>query len=919
MTILESHQFQDSRYQYLCIHQFFETQVARTPCSTALIFEGQELTYEALDRQANQLAHYLRSIGVGAETLVGICMNRSPAMVVGVLGVLKAGGAYVPLDPAYPRDRLSFMLGDSQVAVLLTEQALVTKLPAHHAQCVYLDTHWDAISAECENNPVSEVTPNNLAYVIYTSGSTGKPKGVAIEHRSTAALLRWAGSVFDAEALAGVLASTSLCFDLSVFELFVPLSWGGTVILAEHALQLPSLPARERVTLINTVPSVMTELVRMRGVPATVRVVNLAGEPLSQRLAAQIYSQDTIRQIFNLYGPTEDTTYSTFARVPKGLQESPSIGIPIADTHVYVLDDQMRQVPIGAVGELYLGGAGLARGYLNHPALTAQKFVPNPFSDQPDARLYKTGDLVRYRSDGELDFLGRIDDQVKIRGFRIELGEIEATLARHPTVRDAVVLAREDYIDDRRLVAYVVPEQEYVLPIAEALLHRLPNELLVVPQNKSEADHLFEHIFSEERYLRHGVTLRDNACVFDVGANIGLFALYAHTKCRNPIVYAFEPLPPIFETLRANMLLYGLDVKLMKYGLSDEAKTVNFTYYPRWSALSGAYANQEEEARLSRAYLQNNELFANYADELIEGRFKGETYACELKTLSNIIAEYQIDHIDLVKINVEKSELDVLRGIDVMDWPKIKQLVIEVHARDGRLDACIALLKSHGYDVVVEQDPAFQNTELYTVYAITPSWRVNETSQTQNDTMPQRLTVRKQPISISELRRFLKAQLPEYMIPAAFVLLEQLPLTPNGKHNRNALPAPNLMHRNIVQETVYEPPQDEMERQIATIWEEVLHVPQIGVQDNFFDLGGNSLLATQVHGRLQDVLGLTCPITHMFKYPTIRTIAASFIQKEAGTFSAQPGRDRAATRRAALQRNIQQRHHGRLGHQGENE
>ncbi|MEG4342269.1 amino acid adenylation domain-containing protein [Microcoleus sp. A003_D6] len=438
------------------IHQLFESQVERTPDAVAVVFEEQQLTYRYLNVKANQLAHYLRSLEVKPEVLVGICVERSFDMIVGILGILKAGGAYVPLDPTYPHERLAFMLEDSSVPVLLTQARLVKSLPKHQARIVCLDTDWEIIERQSEANLISEVKLDNLAYVIYTSGSTGKPKGVAIEHRNAVALLDWAKQVFNPDDLAGVLASTSICFDLSVFELFVPLSWGGKVILAENALHLPALSAALDVTLINTVPSAIAELLRMDGIPSSVRTVNLAGEPLPNKLVQQVYEHNTVQKVFNLYGPSEDTTYSTYTLVKKGGNEPPPIGRPIANTQVYILDAQKQLVPIGVPGELYIGGAGLARGYLNRPELTADCFIPNPFSNESGSRLYKTGDLARYLPDGNIEFLGRIDHQVKIRGFRIELGEIEASLRQHPDVREAVAIAREDVPGDKRLVAYIV-------------------------------------------------------------------------------------------------------------------------------------------------------------------------------------------------------------------------------------------------------------------------------------------------------------------------------------------------------------------------------------------------------------------------------------------------------------------------------
>ncbi|MEG4918277.1 amino acid adenylation domain-containing protein [Microcoleus sp. B7-D4] len=476
-----------------CIHQLFEAQVERTPNAVAVVFENEQLTYQELNCRANQLAHHLQKMGVEPEVTVGICLERSLEMLVALLAILKAGGAYIPLDPTYPQERLAFMLEDSLLSLLLTTSKIIQnslyasgkvstniidsneQSPSNPEQLtvISLDKTWEIINRENPENPKSNVNPTNLAYILYTSGSTGFPKGVAIEHRSTVNFINWAQTVFNPKQLAGVLASTSICFDLSVFELFVPLSCGGKVILAQNALHLPTLKAAKDVTLINTVPSAIAELLRANAIPQNVQTVNLAGEPLSQQLVNQLYQQTTLQQVFNLYGPSEATTYSTFTLcIPRrGENEkvypSPSIGRPIANTQIYILNSHLQPVPIGVPGELYIGGDGLARSYFNRQNLTEEKFIPNSFLNSQfkiqnlkGDRLYKTGDLARYLPDGNIEFLGRIDNQVKIRGFRIELGEVESTLSQYPTVQQCVVTARVGLENDKRLVAYIVSNQQ---------------------------------------------------------------------------------------------------------------------------------------------------------------------------------------------------------------------------------------------------------------------------------------------------------------------------------------------------------------------------------------------------------------------------------------------------------------------------
>jgi amino acid adenylation domain-containing protein len=458
--------------------QLFEEQVGRSPEATALVVGQQRWSYAQLNERVNRLAHHLRSRGVGPESLAGICAERSVEMVIAILAVLKAGGAYLPMDPLYPSERLSFMLEDARVAVVLTQQKIQREWPGA-TQVIHLD-QLD-LSAPSAENPVLLAKPENLAYVIYTSGSTGQPKGVAIEHHSLNAFAHWAKDLYGAEELDGVLAGTSICFDLSIFELLVPLCWGGKVILANNVLQLPELPAASEVRLINTVPSAAAELVRLKAIPAGVQVINLAGEPLRQSLVDQLYALGTLKKVYDLYGPTEDTVYSTCALRPPGGQAT--IGRPLPNKQVYILDEQMEPVPVGVVGQLYIGGEGLARGYLQRPELTTERFIQNPWG----ARVYRTGDLARYQWDGNIEFMGRADHQVKIRGFRIELGEVEAQLRQHSGVRDAVVVAREDG-GEKRLVGYVVGAAavndlkehlkkrlpDYMVPSAIVLLDKLP-------------------------------------------------------------------------------------------------------------------------------------------------------------------------------------------------------------------------------------------------------------------------------------------------------------------------------------------------------------------------------------------------------------------------------------------------------------
>ena len=470
-----------------CIHELFEAQVEKTPDAVAVVFEGQQLTYRQLNERANQLARHLQKLGVEPDTLVGICVERSLELVVGLLGILKAGGAYVPLDPDYPKERLAFMLADADVPVLLTQAGLADQLPPHHARSFWLDADWPAIATESSAPVTSPATSRHLAYMIYTSGSTGQPKGAMNTHVAIVNRLLWMQDAYRLTATDGVLQKTPFSFDVSVWEFFWPLLAGARLVMArpgghKDVAYLAGLIAKEQITTLHFVPSMLSAFLEQAGLEhscVSLKRVICSGEALSFELQQRFFSRLPV-ELHNLYGPTEAAVDVTFwACERNGPLRVVPIGRPIANTQIYILDGGLEPVPVGVAGELHIGGVGLARGYLNRPELTAEKFIPHPF--RSGARLYKTGDLARYLPDGNIEYLGRLDQQVKIRGFRIELGEIEAVLGRHPGVRESVVVAREDTPGNKQLIGYVVPQAGQTLTVAalrEHLLKQLPDYMV---------------------------------------------------------------------------------------------------------------------------------------------------------------------------------------------------------------------------------------------------------------------------------------------------------------------------------------------------------------------------------------------------------------------------------------------------------
>ncbi len=601
--LVDFNQTQIPQLPYQCIHHWFEAQCQQTPDNIAVIFADEKLTYQELNVRANQLANYLQNLGVSSEHLVGICIERSIWMVIGVLGILKAGAAYVPMDANYPMERKAFILADTQMSLLLTQESLAADLNADNITKICIDTDWHTIGEEAQENPSTKTNAQNLAYVIYTSGSTGKPKGTLISHYGLINYLNWCTQAYQVEQGSGTLVHSSLGFDLTITSLFSPLIVGRQVELLPENQEIvnlaQTLKSRNNLSLVKITPAHLELLSQQLSSVEAVGRTNafiIGGENLTRQHISfwQKFAPNTI--LINEYGPTETVVGCCIYQVPKTHNFSGSIpiGNPIANTRLYVLDQYLQPVPKGAVGELYIGGAGLARGYLNQPALTAQKFIPHPFSHQPGERLYKTGDEVRFRGDGTLEFLGRLDNQVKLRGFRIELGEIEVLLSQYPNIKDVVVMVRGDVPGDQRLVAYLVLESDISL-------------------------------------------------------------------------------------------------------------------------------------------------------------------------------------------------------------------------------------------------------------------------------------------SVEELRSFLQAKIPDYMIPSAFLLLQTLPLTANGKIDRKALPAPEKINTDIEQSFV--PPRNSLEEQIAQIWTELLGLEKVGIHNNFFTLGGHSLLVTQLISRIVDELGVELLIQDVFTNPTIAGLSEFVTQK----------------------------------------
>jgi amino acid adenylation domain-containing protein/FkbM family methyltransferase len=868
--------------------ELFDAQAARRPDAVAVICGDDRLTYGELARRANGLAHRLRSLGAGPEVPVAVALERSLDTLAGLLGVLKAGAVYVPLDPACPQASLAFVLEDTGAPLLVTRAGLVPRLGASTPRLVLLDADTGA-GADDPPNPAAR--PDQLAMIAYTSGSTGRPKGVAVPHRQFLNRFAWMWRRYPFGADEVTCQRTVITFSISIWELLGGLLQGvPTVILPDDVVRdaeaLVGALSRHGVTRIGLVPSLLRMLLDgpsdlARELPR-LRLWSVAGEPLSPELCRQFQERLPGARLLNQYGATElnDTAwYEVPVDVPGGARLP--IGRPIPGVSVYVLDPRLQPVPAGVPGDLYVGGEGHARGYWKRPDLTAERFRPHPFATTPGARLYATGDRARFHADGTLEHLGRQDQQVKVRGVRVELPGIEAVLRQHPDVSQAAVLAPEAPDGSRSLEACVVPRPARAAVVAGHPRYRLPNNLAVVHLNRNETDFLYRELYEGHTYFKHGISLEEGDCVFDVGANIGLFALLAHLRTRGAVeVHAFEPNPTAFEALRLNASLYGVRARLHRCGLGATEATARFTFYPGFTFMSGLYADPEEEKAVVRSFIRTQAGAAlaggpglgpereEALEELLDERFAAQEMDVRLRRLSDVLREEGIAQVDLLKVNVEKAELDVIRGIDTADWRKIRQVVLQVHDRDGRLEEIVGLLRGRGFEPTVVKDWAVEASQhVYYVYATRPqdSRRREAAAPPAPEPLPEPF------LTPGDLRAFLLERLPEPMVPTAFTLLESLPLTPNGKVDRRALSRLAAESRRSAPADVA--PRDEVEAQLARIVAEVLGLPRVGVTKSFFELGGHSLLATQVVSRVRRAFGLELPVGALFESPTVAGLA----------------------------------------------
>ena len=876
------------REKNLCLHKLFEEQVGRTPNRMALAFEQDNLTYSELNRRSDQLALLLKNLGAGPEVLVGLFIERSLNMVVGMLGILKAGAAYLPIDTSYPNERIAFMLGDAKAKLLVTQTNLSQNLPVGTSQTIYLDSlDWsDQQSVPQEGFPCDSA---NLAYVIYTSGSTGRPKGVGIEHRNIVNYVLGVSEMLGFQPGMNHAMVSTVAADLGNTVIFPALTTGGCLHVisqkrAESQAMLSDYFERESIDVLKIVPSHLAALQSGRNPERAMpkRRLILGGEASRLDWIERLRAFAPGCEIYNHYGPTETTvgvlTYYVEPSLPATRSGTLPLGKPLPNSRIYLLDESRQAVPVGVEGELYIGGSGVTRGYLNRPELTAEKFVPDSFNPNPNGRMYRTGDLARYLPDGNIEFCGRIDDQVKIHGYRIELGEIEGALREQSGVREALVLASEDGSGSKQLVAYVIPKRASQPLWGNSPLYELPDGSPVAHLNRSETDYAYSEIFVRQAYLRHGITIRDEDCIVDVGARIGLFEVFAGRLARNLRILCFEADPAAFACLSANAEAWAAAARCLSYEHSpacenDSAEAEFF------GALRGSSGTRDDVAASREAQLESgNELIAAEIGTLGDSPLEVEPKSARHQTVWGAIETEGIDRIDLLKITVQEDELDVLKELSPEHWLRIRQLVVRVDRREN-LESVTALLKQHQYEVLVEDGPSFGESQLSYVYAIRPSATLRLVQQAPGRQVRSIPSPDQEILTPATLRKNLQERLPQYMVPAAFVLMQKFPLTSNGKIDRKALPA--FTHETAQVSHDFVSPRNETERALAAIWAELLKVERVGVNDSFFDLGGHSLLAIKTVSRIRDAFDVDLPAQIIFEHSTIAGIA-NFLSKAEG-------------------------------------
>ncbi len=840
-----------SQVSSACLHHLIEAQAQRTPNDPAVACEGVKLTYEELCLHANSLAFRLQEMGAGPGVTIALFLERSASAVAAMLGILKAGAAYVPIDSTFPAGRIGFILENAAIRIVVTERHLLEKLPAAGLQSICVDEFDWTYGRQCRSLALAGQPSDTLAYVIYTSGSTGRPKGVAIEHRSIVNYVLGVTERLRFEPGMNHAMVSTFAADLGNTVLFPALVTGGCLHIISHERarsqsELSDYFDREKIDVLKIVPSHLAALQAGKHPEKVMprRRLILGGEASRIEFIRELRAMAPGCEIYNHYGPTETTvgvlTYRVGKELPVTATGNLPLGTPLPNSNVYLLDEHGDPVPPGTEGEIYISGLGVARGYLHQPELTAGRFLLDRFSGSPGGRMYRTGDLARCLPDGNLEFCGRIDDQVKIHGYRIELGEIECALREQPGVKDALVLALDGASGTRELVAYVVPKRQNQPLWASKNVHLLPGGLQVAQLNRAETDAAYKQIFVEKAYLQHGIRIVDGDCIVDLGASIGLFAIFASRLAANLRVICLEADPAAYAYLKLNTEVLGDGVECPSFDAAQESAEEEF-----FAALSGGGSSEDRRT----------------------GNHAGGS-----SNLREVMVRDDLERVALLRVRGTAPELEALRQLSSREWEKIAQVVVDLRSHED-VETTAALLRQQGFEVIEEPGNSLDSAAPSYVYGLrssdSPKQDTEHSHGNANSNEPR--NAGQQLLSPLLLRSALQERLLQQMVPAAFVLLSEFPLTANGKIDRHALSA--LTPEAAQNSREFVAPRNRTEKLLAEIWSELLKVENAGIHDDFFDLGGHSLLAIRAVSRIKDALGADLPLAALLHAPTIAQLA----------------------------------------------
>ncbi len=885
------------------LSEAFERQARINPDQLAVVHGTKQCTYRGLHERANQIALQLAP-DVSPATYVGVFMQPSIDLVAAILAILRLGAAYVPIDASSPLERLNFVINDAQIMVILTDTTRELR-PDTNPRIVRPASPSGSISL-LENYPKPRADSD--AYVIYTSGSTGKPKGVVCSHHNVTRLFQSTHRLFHFSPADRWSFFHSIAFDFSVWELFGALLHGGTIVIVEpdiarDTVRFMRLLESSKVTMLSQTPSAFYNLISAldsygTGCLSHIRHVVLGGERVQCSKLARWFSLPGINlpKLINMYGITETTVHVTHREMSaidvKLTPDSSPIGNPIDDLEVHLLDENLHPVRDGDAGEIFVSGPGVAKGYLRRPELTEKRFVRLSTPSGMGVTGYRSGDLAR-RIDGELYYLGRADRQVKIRGYRIELGEIESEIQNSSNVDITHVFVQSAGEFDARLAATLVPnrnrlpgayaEAEYLETNPRGLL-RLKSGLEVAYINRAEADFMDWELFESPSLNEIELYLAEDACVVDVGANIGMFSLFVMTQCRNPRIVAVEPIPECVEKLKLNLLRYNARATVHQIALSDRSGRTQFKHYPNATVMSGCYTRDEDKETML-AYLRNR-----YGGEDLSSapvawnmnRFVADSLVstdldCEVATLSQLIDRELLPNIDLLKIDVEKSEADVLRGIRDDHWPRIRQVLVEVHDTHGRLTDILTLFESHGFECKTVKEEMFRSTSLCTIYAR----RCHEGGATSHRRSGPHRLVSESELLMQSVREHLNCRLPSYMVPDTLDIVRALPLTANGKVDESKL----IFDSATEVATDVELPSDSIEQRVKDIWQATLKTPELKVNKCLADVGANSLAAVMIAVQLYKEFAIEYSPKDLRGSATISSVASEIRKRVNGGVS----------------------------------